>query len=36
MPIPQEILAVERPKNTKVKKSGDRYLVTLTLHKTYN
>lgn len=27
MPIPQEILAVERPKNTKVKKSGDRYLV---------
>ena len=27
MPIPVEILAVERPKNTKVKKSGDRYLV---------
>ena len=27
MPIPQDILAVERPKNTKVKKSGDRYLV---------
>lgn len=27
MPIPQEILAVERPKNTVVKKSGDRYLV---------
>ena len=27
MPIPQEILAVERPTNTRVKKSGDRYLV---------
>ena len=27
MPIPQEILNVERPKNTIVKKSGDRYLV---------
>ena len=27
MPIPLEILAVERPKNTVVKKSGDRYLV---------
>ena len=27
MPIPAEILAVERPKNTRVKKSGDRYLV---------
>ena len=27
MAIPAEILAVERPKNTKVKKSGERYLV---------
>ena len=27
MPIPEEILAVERPKSTRVKKSGDRYLV---------
>lgn len=27
MPIPPEILAVERPKNTIVKKSGDRWLV---------
>lgn len=27
MPIPAEILAVERPKSTRVKKSGDRYLV---------
>ena len=27
MPIPAEILAVERPKSTKVKKSGDRWLV---------
>lgn len=27
MPIPKEILAIERPKNTVVKKSGDRYLV---------
>lgn len=27
MPIPKEILAVERPKSTRVKKSGDRYLV---------
>ncbi len=27
MPIPAEILAVERPRNTRVKKSGDRYLV---------
>ncbi len=27
MPIPAEILAVERPKNTRVKKSGERYLV---------
>ena len=27
MAVPAEILAVERPKNTKVKKSGDRYLV---------
>ena len=27
MPIPQEILAVERPKNTRVKQSGSRYLV---------
>lgn len=27
MPIPADILAVERPTNTKVKKSGDRYLV---------
>lgn len=27
MAVPAEILAVERPKNTKVKKSGERYLV---------
>ena len=27
MPIPSEILAVERPKSTRVKKSGERYLV---------
>ena len=27
MAIPKEILQVERPKNTRVKKSGDRYLV---------
>ena len=27
MPIPKEILAIERPKSTRVKKSGDRYLV---------
>lgn len=27
MPIPAEILAVERPKSTRVKKSGDRWLV---------
>ena len=27
MPIPAEILAVPRPKSTRVKKSGDRYLV---------
>ena len=27
MAIPAEILAVERPKNTRVKKSGERYLV---------
>ena len=27
MPVPKEILAVERPVNTRVKKSGDRYLV---------
>ena len=27
MPVPAEILAVERPRNTRVKKSGDRYLV---------
>lgn len=27
MPIPPEILAVERPKSTRVKKSGDRWLV---------
>lgn len=27
MPIPPEILAVERPKNTRVKKSGNRWLV---------
>lgn len=27
MPIPKEILAVERPKNTVVRKSGERYLV---------
>lgn len=27
MPVPAEILAVERPKNTRVKKSGDKYLV---------
>lgn len=27
MPIPKEILAVERPKSTRVKKSGDRWLV---------
>ena len=27
MAIPAEILSVERPKNTKVKKSGERYLV---------
>lgn len=27
MPIPKDILAVERPKSTRVKRSGDRYLV---------
>jgi len=27
MPIPADILAIDRPKNTIVKKSGDRYLV---------
>ena len=27
MPIPAEILAVKRPVNTRVKKSGERYLV---------
>jgi hypothetical protein len=27
MPIPVEILSVERPKNTRVKKSGEKYLV---------
>ena len=27
MPIPHDILAVERPKSTRVKRSGDRYLV---------
>ena len=27
MPIPADILAVKRPKNTRVKKSGERYLV---------
>ena len=27
MPIPKDILAVERPKNTRVKKSGEHYLV---------
>ena len=27
MPIPAEILSVERPKNTRVKKSGDHYYV---------
>jgi len=27
MAIPKEILAVERPKNTRVKQSGDRFLV---------
>lgn len=27
MPIPLDILAVERPKNTRVKKSGEKYLV---------
>lgn len=27
MPVPVEILAVKRPKNTRVKKSGDRWLV---------
>ena len=27
MPIPAEILAVERPRNTRVKKSGEKYLV---------
>jgi len=27
MPVPSEILAVERPKNTRVKKSGEKYLV---------
>lgn len=27
MPIPQDILAIQRPKNTRVKKFGERYLV---------
>lgn len=27
MPIPKEILAIERPKNTRVKKSGNKYIV---------
>lgn len=27
MPIPKEILQVERPSSTRVKKFGDRYLV---------
>lgn len=36
MAIPQEILDVERPKNTRVKKSGDRYLVILRTCKRVN